>query len=69
MQQIKGSFPKPNLPGQDDETFPLTTNISAWYFNSTIFVAVVIIGLAVYGFYTSIAGQPVFGGKTLKEIE
>jgi serine/threonine-protein kinase len=50
-------------------TFPLTTNVSSWYFNATVFAAIVIIGLASYGFYTSIAGQPIFGGKILKEIE
>lgn len=48
---------------------PLTTDVSAFYFNATVLSAVVIIGLAAYGFYTSIAGQPIFGGKILKEIE
>ncbi len=46
---------------------PLTTDVSAFYFNATVFSAVVIIGLAFYGFYTSIAGQPVFQGKFLSE--
>lgn len=48
-------------------TFPLTTDVSAWYFNATIFAAVVILGSASYGFYTSIAGQPVFQWRFLSE--
>lgn len=49
--------------------FLLTTDVSAWYFNATVFSAVVIIGLAAYGFYTSIAGQPVLQSKMFKELE
>jgi hypothetical protein len=48
---------------------PLTTDVSAFYFNATLLSAVVIIGLAFYGFYISLAGQPIFGGKILKEFE
>jgi serine/threonine-protein kinase len=44
---------------------PLTTDTSSWYFNVTVLSAVVIIGLAVYGFYTSIAGQKLWQGKLL----
>ncbi|HZH29819.1 MAG TPA: serine/threonine-protein kinase [Pyrinomonadaceae bacterium] len=43
--------------------FPLTSDFSSWYAGSTLFVFVVLIGLAIYGFYISLAGQPVFKGK------
>ncbi len=35
---------------------PITANVSSWYFGNTIFAAVVLLGLAIYGFYTSLAG-------------
>ena len=47
----------------------LSANISSWYFGNTIFAAVVIIGLAIYGFYISLAGQKVFEAKFLKDAE
>jgi hypothetical protein len=43
----------------------LTANVSSWYFGNTIFAAVVLLGLAIYGFYTSLAGQPLLKGKLL----
>jgi hypothetical protein len=47
---------------------PTTTNFSAWYgAESTIFVLAVCIGLILYGFYTSLAGQKIFQGKLLNE--
>ncbi len=48
---------------------PITANFSSWYFGNTIFAAVVIIGLAIYGFYTSLAGQKIFEAKFLKDVE
>jgi hypothetical protein len=42
---------------------PLTTDTSAFYFNVTVFYGIVIIGLAAFGFYTSLAGQPIFASK------
>ena len=47
--------------------YPLTTDFSAWYAGSAIFSLSVIAGLAIYGFYTSLAGQSVFQGKLLNE--
>ncbi|MDQ3180500.1 MAG: hypothetical protein M3Q33_08270, partial [Acidobacteriota bacterium] len=47
----------------------ITANPSSWYFGNTIFTAVVIIGLAIYGFYISLAGQKIFEGKFLEENE
>ena len=48
---------------------PITANISSWYFGNTIFAAVLILGLAIYGFYISIAGQKVFQTKLLNDVE
>ena len=47
----------------------LSANPSSWYFGNTIFAAVVILGLAIYGFYISTAGQKVFEAKFLKDVE
>jgi serine/threonine-protein kinase len=46
---------------------PTTTNFSAWYAGSTIFVLTICIALILYGFYTSLAGQQIFRGKLLNE--
>ena len=48
---------------------PITANVSSWYFGNTIFAAVLILGLAIYGFYTSLAGQKIFQNKLLNEAE
>ncbi len=48
---------------------PITANVSSWYFGNTIFAAVVLLGLAIYGFYTSLAGQRVLEAKFLKDVE
>ena len=45
--------------------YPITTDPSAWYASSTIFALAIVLGLAVYGFYTSLGGQPVFGQRLL----
>jgi serine/threonine-protein kinase len=37
----------------------ISANVSGWYFGNTIFAAIVILGLAIYGFYTSLAGQKI----------
>jgi hypothetical protein len=47
--------------------YPITTDFSAWYASSTIFAVVIVLGLAVYGFYSSLGGQPVFGGRLLSD--
>jgi hypothetical protein len=47
------------------EVSPLTTHLWAWYAGSTIFVFSVILALAIFGFYTSTAGKPRFGGVSL----
>jgi serine/threonine-protein kinase len=45
----------------------ITSDFSSWYFGNTIFAAVVLFGLAIYGFYTSMAGQPFFKSKLLQD--
>ena len=44
---------------------PLTTHLSAWYAEPTIFLMTVILALAIFGFYTSTAGNSLFGGISL----
>ncbi|MGZ5483642.1 MAG: protein kinase domain-containing protein [Pyrinomonadaceae bacterium] len=45
----------------------ITSDFSSWYFGNTIFAAVVLFGLAIYGFYISLAGQKVFQRTLLEE--
>ena len=45
----------------------ITSDFSSWYFGNTIFSAVVLFSLAIYGFYTSLAGQPLLKGKLLED--
>jgi hypothetical protein len=45
----------------------ITSDFSSWYFGNTIFAAVVLLGLAIFGFYTSLAGQPLFKSKLLED--
>ncbi len=40
------------------QMFPMTSDFSAWYAGPTILPLVVMIGLAAYGFYLSLAGRP-----------
>ena len=49
--------------------FPMTSDFSSWYAGSTLFVFVVIMSLAIYGYYTSLAGQKIFEAKFLKDAE
>jgi serine/threonine protein kinase len=48
-------------------TWPLTTNFSSWYSSAATLGIAALVGLAVYGFYTSLAGQPIFRDRLLKE--
>ena len=47
--------------------YPMTTDFSVWYASSTAFALTIVLGLAIYGFYTSLGGQRVFGGKLLSD--
>ena len=46
---------------------PVTTNFTAWYATGLVIYLVAMVAVAVYGFYTSLAGQPLFGGKFFEE--
>ena len=48
---------------------PITAKFSSWYFGNTIFAVVVLLGLAIYGFYISLAGQKIFEAKFLNDVE
>jgi hypothetical protein len=43
--------------------YPITTELSAWYAGDFMLCAAVLLSLAIYGFYTSLAGQKVFSGN------
>jgi Protein kinase domain len=47
--------------------FPMTSDFSSWYAGSTLFIFVFLMGLSIYGFHTSLAGQPLFKGKLLED--
>ena len=47
--------------------FPITTELTAWYAGDFILDLIFLLALAFYGFYTSLAGQPLFSGGLLKE--
>jgi hypothetical protein len=47
------------------DVYPLTTQLSAWYAGPTIFLFCVILAVAIFGFYTSTRGKPLFGGISL----
>jgi len=47
--------------------FPLTTDSSAWYAGTSLFLLLVLAALAVYGFRIALAGKPVFSGARLDD--
>lgn len=47
--------------------FPMTTELTAWYAGDFVLDLTFLIALAVYGFYISLAGQPLFRGRWLEE--
>ncbi|MGA2689687.1 MAG: hypothetical protein ABSE85_16620, partial [Candidatus Korobacteraceae bacterium] len=47
--------------------FPLTTQGSAWYAGISLTGILLMAAMALYGFYTSLGGRPVFGGAVLEE--
>ena len=46
---------------------PITTELSAWYAGDYVVALMVYIALAFYGFYTSLAGQPLFRSGFLQD--
>ena len=47
--------------------FPVTSDFTAWYAGDFVISLVICLALATYGFYTSLAGQSLFGGKLLED--
>ncbi len=48
-------------------SYPITTEVSAWYAGVGFTALALTAGLALYGFYTSLAGRPVFGKAALED--
>jgi serine/threonine-protein kinase len=49
--------------------YPYSTNLSAWYATNSLIVLGLGCALALYGFYTSLAGQKLFRGGFLQDSE
>ena len=49
------------------EGYPLTTQGSAWYAGISLTAVLLMAAIALYCFYTSLGGRPVFGGAMLEE--
>jgi serine/threonine protein kinase len=47
--------------------YPITSEFTAWYAFDFVVALAICLALAGYGFYTSLAGQSVFGGKFLQD--
>jgi serine/threonine-protein kinase len=47
--------------------FPITSDFSAWYAGDFVLALIVSIALAAFGFYTSLAGEPLFRGARLDD--
>jgi len=47
--------------------FPVTSDFSAWYAGDFLPALAISLGLAVYGFHTSLAGQPLLGRRLLED--
>jgi serine/threonine-protein kinase len=46
---------------------PITTELSSWYAGDFVLALFIYVALACYGFYTSLAGQPLFRGGLLQD--
>ena len=42
--------------------FPITSDLTAWYAGDFVLALIVSLALIIFGFYTSLAGQPLFRG-------
>ena len=47
--------------------FPITPQLSAWYFGIGLAGVVLMLALAGYAFHTSLGGQPLFGRASLED--
>jgi hypothetical protein len=48
-------------------SFPLTTQMSSWYASLSLAGILLLAAMALYAFYTSLGGRPVFGRTVLEE--
>ena len=49
------------------EVFPLTTQVSTWYWGMSLAGILLIASMALCAFYISLGGQPIFGGPLLED--
>ncbi len=47
--------------------YPFTTDFSAWYSTNALIALFISLALVAYGFYTSLAGEPIFKGALLRD--
>jgi hypothetical protein len=47
--------------------YPMTTELTAWYAMDFLMGLTICVALVVFGFYTSLAGQPLISGKLLQD--
>ena len=47
--------------------FPITSDFSAWYATDFVLAVIIGLGLAGFGFYTSLPGEPLFPGARLDD--
>ena len=47
--------------------FPMTTDLSVWYARNFLVDAAICLAMAGFACYTSLAGQPLFGGKFIQD--
>ncbi|HEU4794933.1 MAG TPA: hypothetical protein VFT02_04835, partial [Pyrinomonadaceae bacterium] len=46
---------------------PITSDFTAWYAGDFVLAAIISLALAIFGFYTSLAGEPLFRGARLDD--
>ena len=47
--------------------FPITTQLSAWYSGVGLAGLLLLLGLTLYAFHTSLGGRPMFGARLLDD--
>jgi hypothetical protein len=47
--------------------YPITTELGAWYATDFTIALAICVALVGYGFYISLAGQSLFGGRLLED--
>ena len=62
LAQLTGSFVATLLT-----SFPISSNLSAWYAGCGLYALAVVAAIAAYGFHCSLAGQPAFGHGLIQD--